>query len=304
MKRSIYAALPSLDSLIIFEQAAHYQSFTKAGNYLGLTQSAVSRQMIDLEQLLQVELFARKRQRIKLTSAGAEFRELVRPIIHELRAATLRMQMQRAQSRVLNMSVAVSFCNLWFIHNLPAYYAEPDAAQVNIVPHIGRVSLVAGAIDAAIVNSASAPDDCESVKLADIEVAPFASRSLLKHLGIRTLAQFDTIPAIEIQSMPNVWPKYLAKNGLPQKKIELVGSQSLFLSSYEAALAGLGVALLPIEFVGTAGRSSELRQLHPSRTRSDRAYYFCWPKLSSKSEAVHSMRIWLERTFKRTDRTA
>jgi DNA-binding transcriptional LysR family regulator len=114
MKRSIHAALPSVDSLIVFEQAATTLSFTKAGLHLGLTQSAVSRQVIDLEGLLQVKLFAREKQRLRLTNQGAEFRELVRPIIQDLRAATLRMQMGSVQRNVLNISVAASFCNLWF----------------------------------------------------------------------------------------------------------------------------------------------------------------------------------------------
>ncbi|HWM42743.1 MAG TPA: LysR family transcriptional regulator, partial [Burkholderiales bacterium] len=50
-------ALPSLDLLVGFESAARHLSFTKAGEELFLTQSAVSRQIKELEDQLGVELF-------------------------------------------------------------------------------------------------------------------------------------------------------------------------------------------------------------------------------------------------------
>mgnify|MGYP003585604270 CR=1 FL=1 len=108
MKRSLHAALPSLDTLIVFEHAAAELSFTKAGKHLGLTQSAVSRQILDLEALLGVELFSRQKRAVSLTPAGTEFRELVRPSMQGLQEAVLPMRMRMSPSNVVNISVAAS----------------------------------------------------------------------------------------------------------------------------------------------------------------------------------------------------
>lgn len=298
MKRSLHSALPSIDSLIVFEQAAHYQSFTKAGQHLGLTQSAVSRQIIDLEALLQVALFSREKQRLRLTHAGAEFRELVRPVVQDLQAATLRMRLRQAQSHVLNVSVAASFCNLWFIPHLPDYYLEPQAAKVNVTPHVGRVSFEKGAFDAAIVNADRPPEYCESVKLVDIEVVPYGSRALLATLKARRLQDLARIPALDLREADGAWPRYLAQIGLSHIGVEYAGSNSLLSVNYEAALAGIGIALLPTEFVTREERSGALRRLHDTRFFVGRSYYYCWPARHEKGAAVQALGEWLAREIR------
>ncbi|WP_028601226.1 LysR family transcriptional regulator [Ottowia thiooxydans] len=306
MKRSLHAALPSVDSLLIFEQAARYASFTKAGEQLGLTQSAVSRQVIDLEALLGVKLFSRERQRVALTTAGVEFRELIKPVIQDLRAATLRMQMRALRSNVLNLSVAASFCNLWFIPNLPGYSALEDAAQINVMPHVGAVNFERGSIDAAIVNSTTPPENCESFKLMDIAMSPFASPSLLKRLGANKLEDLERIPAVDLQEQDASWAIYMAATSL-KTPLDFVGQHSLYLLTFEVALTGLGVVLLPPEFVPSSGLGA-LKRLHKLKIPTGRSYYYCWPRLSNKQDAVALLGKWLAQELaaaqKRGSRTA
>src|SRR3970040_853508 len=66
-------ALPALDLLVGFEAAARHLSFTKAGEELFLTQSAVSRQIKDLEDQLGVALFQRQSRAPSLTEDGQQF---------------------------------------------------------------------------------------------------------------------------------------------------------------------------------------------------------------------------------------
>ena len=62
--------LPSLDLLNGFEAAARLLSFTRAGEELYLSQSAVSRQIQELEEQLGVRLFERRHRALALTEAG------------------------------------------------------------------------------------------------------------------------------------------------------------------------------------------------------------------------------------------
>ncbi len=62
--------LPVMANLVAFEAAARHASISRAAEELHLTQSAVSRQIHQLEQFLGVALFQRVRQRIVLTDGG------------------------------------------------------------------------------------------------------------------------------------------------------------------------------------------------------------------------------------------
>nr|BFE91860.1 hypothetical protein GCM10020185_23960 [Pseudomonas brassicacearum subsp. brassicacearum] len=62
--------LPSITALQCFEAVTRHLSFTRAAEELNLTQSAVSKQVAQLEELLQHLLFRRVRRRLQLTPAG------------------------------------------------------------------------------------------------------------------------------------------------------------------------------------------------------------------------------------------
>ena len=70
--------MPPLDLLVGFEAAARHLSFTKAGDELYLTQSAVSRQIKELEDQLGVALFQRRHRALALTEAGSSSTPLPR----------------------------------------------------------------------------------------------------------------------------------------------------------------------------------------------------------------------------------
>src|SRR5919109_2102005 len=97
--------MPSLDLLAGFEAAARHLSFTKAGAELFLTQSAVSRQIKELEDQLGVPLFHRRHRALVLTDAGQQLYAAAAQVITTMRAATSRL---RAQSGKKTLSVTTT----------------------------------------------------------------------------------------------------------------------------------------------------------------------------------------------------
>ena len=93
-------ALPPLDLLVGFEAAARHLSFTKAGEELFLTQSAVSRQIKDLEDELGVALFQRRHRALALTEAGQQFYGATAQVLATMRAATDRLRAQTGKRAV------------------------------------------------------------------------------------------------------------------------------------------------------------------------------------------------------------
>ena len=79
------------DKLRIFHAAAQAGSFTHAGESLGLSQSAVSRQVSALEQDLEVPLFHRHARGLILTEQGDLLFRTVQDVMAKLDAARLRL---------------------------------------------------------------------------------------------------------------------------------------------------------------------------------------------------------------------
>src|SRR5206468_4166188 len=84
-------ALPGLDLLVGFEAAARHLSFTKAGAELYRTQSAVSRQIKELEDQLGVALFQRRHRALALTEPGHQLYAAAAQVLATMRSATERL---------------------------------------------------------------------------------------------------------------------------------------------------------------------------------------------------------------------
>src|SRR6059058_3485627 len=96
--------IPSLDLLQGFEAAARHLSFTKAGEELFVTQSAVSRQIKELEDQLGVPLFERRHRALALTEAGQQFYASAAQVIGTIRGATERLRAQSGRRRPLSVT--------------------------------------------------------------------------------------------------------------------------------------------------------------------------------------------------------
>src|SRR5258708_30137804 len=116
--------IPSLDLLQGFEAAARHLSFTKAGEELFLTQSAVSRQIKELEDQLGVPLFHRRHRALALTDAGQQFYAAAAQVMTTMRTATSRL---KAGSRPPPPSVATpaSFAALLLLPRLARLHPAP-----------------------------------------------------------------------------------------------------------------------------------------------------------------------------------
>ena len=76
-----------LRALQIFEAAARHQNFTAAGRDLGVTQSAVSRKVAELETILGVQLFRRSGPNLSLTQTGRALADRVSYALRDLQRA-------------------------------------------------------------------------------------------------------------------------------------------------------------------------------------------------------------------------
>src|SRR6266481_1932999 len=110
-------ALPGLDLLVGFEAAARHLSFTKAGAELYRTQSAVSRQIKELEDQLGVALFQRRHRALALTEPGHQLYATAAQVLATMRSATERLRRQSGRRRGVELMARLGqrerACRTW-----------------------------------------------------------------------------------------------------------------------------------------------------------------------------------------------
>src|SRR5512145_2228791 len=106
----------SLDALRGFEAAARLLSFTAAAAELFLTQSAVSRQVQQLEEQLGVKLFERRTRALVMTDAGDRYYREVSKALNALREATAAVRAQTTP--VVRVTTTLTFASLWLVPRL------------------------------------------------------------------------------------------------------------------------------------------------------------------------------------------
>src|ERR1051325_2609421 len=192
-------ALPALDLLVGFEAAARHLSFTKAGEELFLTQSAVSRQIKELEEQLGVALFHRRHRALVLTDAGQQFYAATAQVITTMRTATERLRAQSGRKRPLSVTTTHSFAALWLIPRLAGFTRTHPGVDVRITADTRVQDLERDGLDLAIRHGPPSLSGPNAVRLFGERVFPVCSPKLLKTHPLRepadlknhTLLQYD-----------------------------------------------------------------------------------------------------------------
>lgn len=122
--------LPSTKNLQCFIEVAKQQSFTKASAKLFLTQSAISKNIQQLEQDLEVQLFKRNLNQISLTKKGKIYYNKVSKILEDLRQLSTNLKSQETTQEI-SINIAPSLSN-YFINLLKDFKEQCPNYQINL----------------------------------------------------------------------------------------------------------------------------------------------------------------------------
>jgi DNA-binding transcriptional LysR family regulator len=293
--------LPSLDLLRGFEAAARLLSFTRAGEELRLTQSAVSRQMQELEGQLGVKLFERRHRALALTDAGQQFYPAAAQVLATMRAATDRLRAQAGRG-TLSVTTTHSFAALWLIPRLAGFTRAHAGIDVRISADTRVQDLARDGLDVAIRHGPASLAGPNAERLFGERVFPVCSPKLLKDarrplkepadLRHHVLLQYDDPDARHPWLHWRSWLEV-------ERLAELKPAGRLTFSGYEqiiaAAIAGHGVALGRSPLLNDALAAGEL--VAPFKRTADpaRAYYAVVSPTAQGRPEVAAFVAWLKR---------
>lgn len=126
----LLAQMPSLRALKCFVTAARYESFTQAADVLCVTQAAISRQIKELEDSLEVALFERSGRHIALTDAGRILYNA--SYLSIMNIAEAAQAVRRSDRHALTLCVTHTFSALWLSARLPAFRKLYPELRLNV----------------------------------------------------------------------------------------------------------------------------------------------------------------------------
>lgn len=175
----------SLDGLGVLRTVVEAGSFVRAGEALGLTQSAVSRAISRLEERVGVRLFRRTARSISLTDEGLRFYESVAPHLSAIADATVEAGGSRAKVRGhLRVNVDGGIGQFVLTPNLAPFLAQHPELSVELAVHDRLGDLVREGFDVAVRFGIPEPSALKSRLLLRTRIVTCASPAYLARYGM------------------------------------------------------------------------------------------------------------------------
>ncbi|HEY9065086.1 MAG TPA: LysR family transcriptional regulator [Burkholderiaceae bacterium] len=285
--------IPSTAALTAFESAARHQSYTKAADELAVTQSAVCRQIAGLEDFLGVRLFRRSRRGVALTDAGLAYSRVVASRLDDVERDTLELMARGAEGGTLELGVVPTFATKWLLPRLPSFMQRHPGVRVHLTSRTRPFLFDDSGMDAAIHAGEAKWPGTEGVFLLPEQLIAVCSPRLIAPKASLARADWRRLPLLQQSTRPYVWRQWFASLGL-EVEGDLAGPRlELFSMLTEAAIHGIGIALIPPFLVEDELRRGLLVQASTHTLRSDRSYHLIYPEGKAENAALAAFRAWI-----------
>jgi DNA-binding transcriptional LysR family regulator len=289
--------LPRLDLLRSFEAAARHLSFTLAAEELFLTQSAVSRQIQQMEADLGLPLFERQHRALALTDAGSTLQRAVVDCLERLRDATARVR-SATQMRRVSVTTTPGFASLWLIPRLARFTASHPQVDVRLSATLEVQDLDRNRLDLAVRFCPTSQGD--GPPLFEELVLPVCAPQLLSNrsnplkkpadLANHTLLAVDTPHGM---TLTGDWEPWLKVMGLPALRTRSTLRFTQYADTIAAAVAGQGVAIGRFPLLNELLRDKRLVTPFKGAAASQRGYFVAMGALAAHNPDAQDFATWL-----------
>jgi LysR family glycine cleavage system transcriptional activator len=268
-------------------------SFTRAADELNLTQGAVSRQVRGLELALGVHLFELVRQRIVLTELGQRYHLEVRRTLDSLEHSTLKAMSLAEGGHLIDLATLPTFCSRWLIPKLPSFFAQHPGIALNCSSRFLPFDFAAEPFDAAIHFGAPAWPGGVLHQLFRERMVPVCAPEFAAAHDVQSDADLARAPLLQQSTRPQAWRDWFESAGVASVNAARGARFDQISMLTEAALAGLGAALLPEFLIEQELGRGRLIRLGAHTLETDNAYYLVVPEEKSAVRPLVQFRAWI-----------
>jgi LysR family glycine cleavage system transcriptional activator len=285
--------IPDITNLQAFECAARHGNFTRAAEELNLTQSAISRQIRDLEQQTGLLLFERVRQRVILSDAGTRFLPEVRRLLSQSEQLMIRAVAAADKDESLSVATLPTFGLRWLMPRLPRFLELRPSVALNIECRAEPFDFDDESFDLAIHYGKPTWAKAATTFLCSEVVLPVASADLMGDLNARTPADLVDVPLLHLTTRPRLWPQWFEANGVTTDRSFRGNRFDQFSMMIGAVQANMGVALLPSYLIEDDMRAGTLVPVFDLPMATEFSYYVVLPQNRQHNAVANAFKDWL-----------
>lgn len=286
-----------LNAMFLFAKVVEHGGYTSAARALGLQTSKISRHVSDLEKSLGVRLLNRTTRRMSVTDVGQTFYQHCAALVAEAEAATEVIDRTRSKPQgVVRMSCPVPLLETDVAVIVARYLLDNPLVRVQIDATSRRVNVIEEGIDLAL-----------RVRRPPLEDSGLAMRALATTAGVLVASPRlfrgsgrpghpDDLPELPTMDMSSGLDKCIWRFTTPGgAELSVTHTPRLMTDDFatlrQAAIDGVGVALLPYFMVRAGLASGALEQLLPDYGASESLVHAVFP---SRRGLVPAVRVLLD----------
>ena len=287
--------LSDLNDLRFFVEVVEHGGFSAAGRALGVPKSRLSNRVAKLEERLGVRLLQRTTRRFVVTDVGERFLAHCKAMIEQAEAARDVVEELRSEPcGWIRLSCPISLAPTVMAELVPEFLARYPKMQVRLLVSDRRVDLIGEAFDIAIRVRNVIDTDATLVlrTIGQSRVILVASPGFLEHHGTpRSPQELAPLPLLSMRELDGLQALDLA--GPAGEREQMRMQPRLVCDSFpvlvNAAVRGIGVALVPDMTAAAAIARGELIEILPDWSMPEGIFHFVYPTRRGLLPGVRAM---------------
>jgi DNA-binding transcriptional LysR family regulator len=277
---------PSARALAALSLLASLGSLTEAADRLGVTRSALSHRIAELEKMLGTAMVRKQGRRLKLTEEGERLLASMGDALERLEAAVQPFQRDRGEIR---LSTVATFASHWLIPRLAQFQARHPNIDVAISTTTRPVDLGSEDVDCAIRHGRGAWKGLVSTLLFEETLMPIAALSVADRVRANKQSSWQDIPLIRARSRFLDWSQWQrADRHFPRRPAKWLTVETR-AQALDAALAGAGIALMDMAYLTPHVEAGRIATLAERPLQLPTGYYFVH---AAKARNIHLLALF------------
>ncbi|WP_275784086.1 LysR substrate-binding domain-containing protein [Pararhizobium gei] len=281
-----------LNALRVFEAAARLLSFTKAGDELGMTQTAVSYQIKLLEDHVGEPLFLRRTRHIALTDAGERLAPKIAQGLSVFEEALAALRSDAGQ--LLHIDSTATFAQQWLTRTLGRFQLKHPNIAVRLTTSPVIIDFASTRADVAVRWGKGDWPGLKAHRIMRMDFTPMLSPTLAASIGgIHNPTDLLKLPIIS--AADEWWKQWFTEAGIDDPGLGRFPANELGTQSFDAgmAIAGQGVAIVNPKHFPDEIESGRLYQPFSLTCNDGRDYWLVYPEGRRNIPKIRDFRNWL-----------
>ena len=294
--------IPNLSLLMAFDAVMRNGSVTGAAQDLSLTQSTVSRLIQSLEEQLGQALFIRHRKRLIPTEAAHRYAREISHALDLIQRASMAL-IANPDGGSLDLAVLPTFATRWLAPRLPDFLSANPGVSVNLATRFTEFNFDAERFDAVIYFGRDDWPGAVHVKLFDERWTACASPDFLRANPVERAEDLHGLVLLQLETRLTAWADWFAGQKVEAAPIRNGMLMDQFSMMIQAAISGLGVALLPDYLAQIEIAGGRLRPILRTAVPGTGAYWLAWPAARQGQKPLQAFHRWITEQIAQDFRT-